>query len=352
MAKKYRIAVLPGDGVGPEVVREGRKVLDAAADAHGFGIGWREYPYSGAHYLKTKELLPDEALVEMRRCDAIYMGAIGHPRLKPGIVEQGILLKLRFALDLYVNLRPIKLYEGVDCPIAGKTKKDVQFYVVRENTEDFYIGAGGVLHPDTPQEQAFQIGVITRRGAERIMKYAFEFAKRKGLKRITCCDKANVLTHVYGLWRKAFAETAARYPGIETEYAFVDAITQWFVRKPENYRLVVAPNMFGDIITDLGAAIQGGMGLAPGANVNPDGVSMFEPIHGSAPKHAGKNVINPIACILAGAMMLENVGEAKAAAAVENAVERVLAGRKVRTYDLGGSAKTSEVGDAIVAALA
>ncbi|MEM3400158.1 MAG: 3-isopropylmalate dehydrogenase [Candidatus Micrarchaeia archaeon] len=346
--KKYRIASIPGDGIGPEVLREGKKVLEAAA--RGFSIEWVEYSFGGEHYMKTGEILPDDAIEEMRKLDAIYLGAVGHPDVQTGILEKGLLLKLRFELDQYINLRPVKLYEGVPCPLVGKGPKDVNFYVVRENTEDFYVGIGGNFKKGTRDEVAMQIGITTWKGCERVIRYAFELAKKKRMKRVTSVDKANVLTNVYDLWRRVFTEVARDYPRIETEFSFVDAITQWFVRKPEWYQVVVTPNMFGDIITDLAAAIQGGMGMAPGANINPKGVSMFEPIHGSAPKHAGKNVANPMACILAGALMLETLGEEKAAVRVERAVEKVLAAGKVRTYDIGGKSKTSEVGDAIAKA--
>ncbi|MEM3420864.1 MAG: isocitrate/isopropylmalate family dehydrogenase [Candidatus Hadarchaeum sp.] len=368
---RYKIAVIPGDGVGPEVIREGVKVLRAAADvAGGIDLDFAEFPYGAEHYLKTNELIPEEVLKELSRMDAIYLGALGDPRVPTGILEQGILLRLRFYFDQYVNLRPVKLYPGVPCPLAGKGPEHVNFFVVRENTEDFYVALGGRargkqkanldliralyeakfnLDIDVDRDEiAYQLGVISRRGAERVIRYAFELARRKGKKRLTSVDKANVLTHVYGLWREVFESVAREYPEIETEYAFVDAVAMWFVKNPEWYQVVVTPNMFGDIITDLGAMIQGGLGLAPGGNINPDGVSMFEPIHGSAPKHAGKNVANPIATILAGQMMLEELGEQEVADIIEAAVVEVLRERRVRTYDLGGRSSTSEVGDEVV----
>ena len=368
---RYRIAVIPGDGIGPEVIREGVKVLRAAADAvGGVDLDFVEFPFGAEHYLMTKELIPEEALKELSRFDAIYLGALGDPRVPPGVLEQGILLRLRFYFDQYINLRPVKLYQGVPCPLVGKGPEHVNFYVVRENTEDFYVALGGrargsssaeldllrslyeakfKLDIDIDRDEiAYQLGVISRRGAERVIRYAFELARRKGKRRVTSVDKANVLSHVYGLWREVFESVARDYPEIETEFAFVDAVSMWFVKNPEWYQVVVTPNMFGDIITDLGAMIQGGLGLAPGGNINPDGVSMFEPIHGSAPKHAGKNVANPIATILAGQMMLEELGEKRAADVVEEAVAAVLREGKVRTYDLGGKSSTSEVGDEVV----
>ena len=343
--KTYKIACLPGDGIGPEVIREGRKVLESVSS--GFKIDWVDMPYSGAHYLKTGELVPKEALDAMARCAAIYLGAIGHPDIKPGIVEKEILLKIRFHFDQYVNLRPVKLYEGVKSPLAEPG--NIDFTVIRENTEDFYVGIGGKFKEGTKDESAFQIGVMTYKGCERIARYAFEFAKKHKKTKVTLVDKANVLSHIYSLWRRVFEEVAAGYPNIERDYAYVDAMTQWLVRKPSDYQVVLAPNMFGDIITDLAAAIQGGMGVAAGANINPEGLSMFEPIHGSAPKHAGKNIINPIAAILSGKLMLETLGEQKAADKIEKAVAKLLKDGKVRTYDLGGTSKTSEVGDAVAA---
>lgn len=367
---EHKIAVLPGDGIGPEVIKEGIKVLQAAADATpGLGLDFVEFPYGAEHYLKTKELVPEAGLKELSRMGAIYLGALGDPRVPTGLLEQGILLKLRFYFEQYVNLRPIKLYPGVPCPLVGKGPEHVDFFVVRENTEDFYVALGGRakgsskaelnivrsmynakfnLDIDVDRDEiAYQIGAISRKGAERVIRYTFELAQKKGKKRVTSVDKANVLTHIYNLWREVFSSVAKEYLKIETEFAFVDAVTMWFVKNPEWFQAVVTPNMFGDIITDLGAMIQGGLGLAPGGNINPEGVSMFEPIHGSAPKHAGKNIANPIATILAGQMMLESLGEQRAADAVEKAVAEVLSEGKVRSYDLGGNSSTSKIGDAV-----
>lgn len=367
----YKISVVPGDGIGPEGIEEGIKVLEAAGDACGVKFDWKYFPYGAEHYLETGEVLPDDGLKEMEKTDSIYLGAVGDPRVKPGILEKELLLKLRFYFDQYVNLRPIKLYPGVPCPLKDKGPEDVNFYVVRENTEDFYVGVGDRfssakhsslleikrdlydlkfnvdITQDKANEIAYQVGVISRAGTRRIMEFAFELAKRKGMNRVTAVDKANVLTSIYGLWRDVLEEVAKGYPGVETEFSFVDAVTMWFVKKPEWYRVVVTPNMFGDIITDLGAMIQGGMGLAPGGNINPDGVSMFEPIHGSAPKYKGQNRANPIATILAGQLMLEELGEQNAADLVEQAVIEVLKEGKERPRDLGGTSTASEVGDAV-----
>jgi len=369
------IALIPGDGIGPEIIQEGRKVLESASKQNGVEINWTEYPFGAEHYLKTGELLPDSALKEMEDMDAIYLGAVGDPRVKPGILEKEILLKLRFYLDQYINLRPIKLFKGVSTPLKDKKPEDINFYVVRENTEDFYVGVGGRFNGTTNQDHlevlrklynigidvnfnlereeeiAYQIGLISKTGTERVIKYAFDLAKKKGLNRVSSVDKANVLSSIYGLWRDRFEEIAKQYPDIETEFTFVDAITMWFVRKPEWFKVVVAPNMFGDIITDLGAMIQGGLGVAAGGNINPDGVSMFEPIHGSAPKYKNKSVANPIATILAGAMMMDSLGESKVAQNIEDAVEKVLSEGKVRSKDFGGSATTVEVGKAVISKL-
>ncbi len=371
---EYKIAVIGGDGIGPEVVAEGIKVLEAVSELYNFELRWIEYPHGSEHYLNTGELMSEETLKDLAGSDAIYFGSIGDPRVKPGVLEQGILLTLRFYFDQYVNLRPVKLLEGVHTPLADKQPRDIDFLVVRENTEDFYVGLGGSVKggnshdvleltrelysikfnldvESDADELAYQIGVLTRAGCERVMRFAFELARETGKKRVTSVDKANVLTDGYGFWREIFTEVAKDYPDIETEFNFVDAMCMWMVKNPEWYRVIVAPNMFGDIITDLGAMIQGGLGLAPGANINPGGVSMFEPIHGSAPKYKGKGISNPIAAIWAGAMLLSNIGEKPAADTVLHAIESVLRAGKVRTYDLGGSSKTSEVGDAIVEAI-
>jgi 3-isopropylmalate dehydrogenase len=366
----YRVPVIAGDGIGPEVIAEGIKVLDVVSEIEGFELEWIRYPYGADHYLSTGELLPESALEEMGRHKAIYMGAVGDPRCSPGILEKGILLAIRFYYDQYVNLRPVQLLEGVPTPLRDKGPKDIDFTVIRENTEDMYIGLGGRVKKGTSHEElelirklynvkfgldietdqdeiAYQLMVISKVGAERVIRYAFEFAKKKDKKKVTSVDKANVLTHVYSFWREVFNRVKVDYPEIETEFTYVDAITMWFVKNPEWFRVVVTPNMFGDIITDLGAMIQGGLGVAPGGNLNPQGTSMFEPIHGSAPKYKGTGRANPVAAILAGGLMLETLGEPEAAERLERAVRAVLAEGKVRTQDLGGSSTTQQVGDAI-----
>jgi 3-isopropylmalate dehydrogenase len=349
--RTYRIAVIPGDGTGPEVVREGCKVLEAAASRSGFRVEWRPYDLGGERYLKTNETLPDAVLKELQDVDAIYLGAIGHPDVKPGILERGILLKLRFELDQYINLRPVKLYPGVWTPLKDKGPEHIDFVVVRENTEGLYVGSGGFSKRGTPDEVALQTSINTRRGVERCVRFAFDYArKRNKRKKLTFCGKTNVLTYAHDLWERVFAEVAKEYTDIQTDYTHVDACCMWMVKNPEWFDVIVTDNMFGDIITDLGAMIQGGMGIAAGGNLNPQGVSMFEPIGGSAPKYTGQNVINPLAAICAGAMMVEQLGETKAAAAVEQAVMRVTPQLKsLAAGQMGFS--TSEVGDLVVKSL-
>ncbi|MBS7658379.1 MAG: isocitrate/isopropylmalate family dehydrogenase [Candidatus Bathyarchaeia archaeon] len=365
----YKISVIPGDGIGPEVIAEGIKVIEAASEVCNFEVEWIRYPFGADHYLATGELLSEEALKELEKYKAIYMGAVGDPRVPPGILEKGILLNLRFYFDEYINLRPVQLFEGVPTPLAGKTYKDINFDVVRENTEDLYVGLGGRVKGKTREELnlyrkiynvkfgldiesdideiAYQLMVVSKKGCERVIRYSFELAKKKNKNKVTSVDKANVLTYAYGLWRETVEKVRKDYPNIEVEYAYVDATAMWFVKNPEAFQVVVTPNMFGDILTDLGAIIQGGLGMAAGANINPEGTSMFEPIHGSAPKYKGLNKANPIATILAGKLMLEFLGEEEAANLIEESVKKVLKEGKVKPVDLGGSAKTFEVGNAI-----
>jgi 3-isopropylmalate dehydrogenase len=344
----HKIAVLPCDGIGPEVVAEGLKVMAAAAEAYEVDYELVEYDIGGERYLRTGEVMPDSVMAELGQYDAIYLGAVGHNEVPPGILEQGILLKLRFSFDQYVNLRPIKLYPGVATPLKGKGPEDIDFVVVRENTEGFYAGVGGQFKTGTPDEVAIQTGIYTRKGTERIIRYAFELTrKRNRTKQLTMVDKANVLTHGHDLWRRTFAEVGQEYPDIKQENAFVDACCMWFVKNPEWFDVIVTTNMFGDIITDLGAMIQGGMGVAASGNINPEGVSMFEPIHGSAPKYKGKNVICPVAAICAAGMMMEHLGEVAAAAAIEGAVVRALASGKLGDLSTRSGVKTTEAGDLV-----
>lgn len=360
----YKVAAIGGDGIGPEIVDAGRTVLDAAGERYGFDIDWTEFDIGADRYLATGELLTEDDLKELSAFKSVYFGSIGDDRVKPGILEKGILLALRFYFDQYINLRPVRMLAGTQTPLAGKGPEDIDFLVVRENTEDFYVGIGsrftGKEHRDLEvirdiysikfgmdvesdsEEIAYQIGVISREGSTRVMEYAFDAAMKRD-RRVASVDKANVLSDVYGLWRDVFSETAARYPDVTTEFTFVDAVTMWFVKNPEWFDVVVAPNMFGDIITDLGAMIQGGLGLAPGGNINPKGTSLFEPIHGSAPKYKGMNRANPIATIWAGSLLLEELGETEAAAAVVDAIEQSIAAKQT-TVDLGGTLGTREAG--------
>lgn len=348
MSKIYNIAVMPGDGTGPEVVAEGVKVLQAVAARRGFKLDLTYFDLGGDRYLKTGDILPESVIGELEKFDAIYLGAIGHPDVKPGILEKGILLTLRFKLDQYINLRPVKLYPGIECPLKDKGPEHIDFVVVRENTEGIYTGAGGFFKKGTPDEVAVQESINTRKGVERCIRYAFEYCrKRQKDKKLTLCGKTNVLTYAFDLWERAFNEVAKEYSDIKTDYAHVDAITMWFVKNPEWFDVIVTDNMFGDIITDLGAMIQGGMGIAAGGNINPEGVSMFEPIGGSAPKYKGKNMINPLAAICAAGIMLEHLGEEEAGREIEEAVMKVTSGhlKSLAAGRMGLS--TTEVGDLV-----
>ena len=366
----YNIAVIGGDGTGPEVVREAIKVLNAAAPKHGVKLDYTYYDFGGDRYLRTGEVLPDSATAELRKFPAILLGAIGHPEVKPGILEKGILLRMRFEMEQYINLRPVRLYDERFCPLKDKKPEDINFVVVRENNEGLYTGAGGFVFKGTANEVAVQESINTRRGVERCLRYAFEYARKRrggqpwrGLKpeevqegkkaQLTLCGKTNVLTYAWDLWERAFHEIGARdYPDIKRDYAHVDATTMWFVKNPEWFDVIVTDNMFGDIITDLGAMIQGGMGIAAGGNINPQGTSMFEPIGGSAPKYTGKNVINPLAAVCAGAMMMDFLGETAMAQAIENAVIKTVR-EKLKTLAAGRMGYgTTEVGDLVAAAVA
>jgi 3-isopropylmalate dehydrogenase len=347
-----KLAVIPGDGTGPEVTAEALKVLGAVSKLEGFGFETTMFDWGGERYLRTGETLPAGAVAELRRFDAIYLGAVGHPDVKPGILEKGLLLELRFQLDQYINLRPVKLYPGVETPLAGTGPKDIDFVVVRENTEDMYAGVGGWLKKNTPDEVATQTAVYTRKGCERCIRWAFEFTRRRNNpkgKRLTLVAKTNVLTYGHDLWWRAWQDIAKEYPDVEPDYNHVDACCMWMVKNPEHYDVIVTTNMFGDIITDLGAMIQGGLGVAAGGNINPDpgGVSMYEPMGGSAPKYTGQNVINPIAAIGAMSMLLEHSGQPAAAARVMKAIQ-VVTGTKMKSQSAGKMGYgTREVGDLV-----
>ena len=347
--KSYDIAVIGGDGTGPEVVRESIKVLDAAGAKFGFKLNYTDFDFGGDRFIRTNEALPDSAADDLRQFPAILLGAIGHPDVKPGILEKGILLRLRFELEQYINLRPVKLYDERFCPLKDKKPEHVDFVVVRENNEGLYTGSGGFVFKNTPNEVAIQESVNTRRGVERCLRYAFDYTQRRNKdKKLTLCGKTNVLTFAFDLWERAFHEIGQKdFPDITRDYAHVDATTMWFVKNPEWFDVAVTPNLCGDIITDLGAMVQGGMGIAASGNIHPGKTSLFEPIHGSAPKHAGKNIASPVAAIMAGAMMLEYLGEKEAAMGIEGAVQQLLRSGEIKGLGTGVHA-TSEVGDMVV----
>lgn len=347
--KQYRIAVIPGDGTGPEVTQEAVKALQTLTSNEEFEVHLTYFDLGGARYLRTGEVLPAGTLDELKTHDAILLGAIGHPDVKPGILEKGLLLELRFQLDQYINLRPVILYPGVETPLKDKGPDDIDFVVVRENTEGLYTGSGGFLRKGTPHEVAIQESINTRSGVERCLRFAFDYCRRRNKrKKLTLCGKTNVLTYAFDLWERVFHEVAREYPDIQTDYAHVDATCMWMVKNPEWFDVIVTDNMFGDIITDLGAMIQGGMGIAAGGNINPDGVSMFEPIGGSAPKYTGKNIINPLAAVGAVQMLLEHLGEEKAAKRLEGAIRQIVR-KDLKSLSAGQMGySTTEVGDLVV----
>lgn len=362
--KSYKIAVIPGDGIGPEVIAEGLKVLRAVARKHDFSLELTEFDFGGNRYLRTGELLPESAVAGLKAFNAIFLGGIGHPDVKPGILERGVLLKLRFSLDLYINLRPVKLYENVQTPLRDKSPDDIDYVVVRENTGGLYAGVGEFQRKGSPDEVAVQSMIYSRAQVERCVRYAFELMRRrhggepwrglseeqrrKGYKaKLTLCGKTNVLTYVFDLWERVFYEVAKEYSDVLTDYCHVDAICIYMVESPQRFDGIVTENMFGDIITDLAAATQGGMGIAPSGNINPQGVSMFEPVHGTAPSFAGKGVVNPVATILTAMMMLQHLGEDNAARDIEAAVCKVIKGMKSMLVGQMGYS-TSEVGDLVV----
>jgi 3-isopropylmalate dehydrogenase len=352
----YDIGVIPGDGIGPEVLDEALKVLDAAADLEGLELELVEYPYSGQHYLDTGELVPDRVVEEWKELDAVLLGAIGHPDVEPGLVERSVILGLRFGLDLYVNLRPIKLYAEHLGPLKGKGPDDVDFVVVRENTEGLYAQIGGRLHRGTEREVATVTGVYTRQGCERVIRYAFEKARERAEAReeagarLTLVDKANAV-RPHEIWQDVMSDVAGDYPDVETDHAYVDAACMWMIKDPDWFDVVVTTNLFGDIVTDLGAMLQGGMGIAASGNIHPGRTSMFEPIHGSAPRHAGKNVACPLGAILAGSMMLEYLGEASAAARVEEAVTGLLRSGAIPSVTSRSGVGTDEMGEMVAGAV-
>jgi len=344
----HRIAVVPGDGTGPEVIAEAVKVLEAAAVTFDFEFDVTTHDLGGERYLRTGETLTGLDLDGFKSSDAILFGAVGHPDVPPGVLEQDIIIKIRRELDQYINLRPIKLHPGVKSPLVGVTPADVDCVVVRENSEGLYAGKGSFKAKGSPFEVAIQESVNTHFAIERCVRFAFELAANRPRQHLTLCGKINVLTYSWDLWSRVFDEVSAEFEDVTTDYAHVDATCLWMVEDPARFDVIVTDNMFGDIITDLGAAIQGGLGIASGANMNPSGVSMFEPIGGSAPKYTGKNVINPLAAICAGGMMLDQLGEQEAASAIEKAVMDVTRS-KLKSLSAGQMGySTSEVGDLVV----
>jgi len=350
-----RIAVIGGDGTGPEVAAEGLKVLKAVSQIDKFQYETVDFDFGGDRYLRTGETLPEGAVDELRKFDAIYLGAVGHPDVKPGILEKGLLLELRFQLDQYINLRPVKLYPGVETPLKDKGPEDIDFVVVRENTEDMYCGVGGFMKKHTADEVATQTAIYTRKGCERVIRWAFEYTQKRNNPKamLTLVAKTNVLTYGHDLVWRTFQDVAKEYPGIKPDYNHVDACCMWMVKNPEYYDVIVTTNMFGDIITDLGGILQGGMGVAAGGNINPDpgGTSMYEPMGGSAPKYTGTGKINPVAAINAMSMLLEHSGQPKSAERIQKAIQ-VVTGTKMKSQAAGKMGyNTGEVGDLVVAAL-
>jgi 3-isopropylmalate dehydrogenase len=348
--KEYKIALIPGDGIGPEVTNEALKVLKAAGKRFGFGLKTTHYPWSGEHYLKTGELMPASSFDEYRQHDAILLGAIGDPRLETGLLERAVVAGCRFGLDLYVNLRPIKLYAPHLCPLKNDDPKNIDMVAIRENTEDLYVGTHGFFKKGTADEVATQELLLTRKGTERVIRYAYEVAKTRPRKKLTMVDKANAV-RAYDLWTRVFAEVGKEYPEVEQDHAYVDACTMWMVKNPEWFDVIVVPNMFGDIITDLGAMLQGGMGAAASANIHPGKAGMFEPIHGSAPKYTGKNVANPVAAVASVQLLLDFVGEKEAAKAVEGVIAEALLSKKIPALTANCGLSTSQIGDLLAGSI-
>jgi 3-isopropylmalate dehydrogenase len=345
-----RIAVLPGDGIGVEVIREATRALEMLGRITARPLRLDPFDYGADRYLKTGETLPAGALDRFREYDAILLGALGDPRVPDMKHAADILLGMRFGLDLYVNYRPVRLLDAKLCPLKGRTASDVNFVVFRENTEGLYVGMGGNFKKGTPDEIAIQEDVNTRKGVERILRHAFAFAQERGWTRVVMSDKSNVLTYGHDLWLRVFREVASDHPGIEPIHLYVDALAMQMIKDPSQFQVIVTCNMFGDILTDLGAQLQGGLGLAASGNIHPGRVSLFEPVHGSAPKYAGKNVANPMGAVLTAALMLEHLGMLEEAALMERAVVACIRS-DATTRDLGGSLGTREVGDAICAEL-
>lgn len=348
--EKFKIAVVAGDGIGPEVINEGKKVLKGIAELDGsFEVEFTDFPWGCEYYLKTGEMMPADGLEILSKFDAIYLGAVGYPGVPDNVSLGDLLLKIRRGFDQYINLRPVKLLKGAPCPLKDVSLSDIDMIVVRENSEGEYANVGARLYPGTPQEMALQTGVFSRKGCERVIRYAYELAKREG-KTLTSISKGNALGYSMVFWDEIFEEIGKEYPEVKTQKFLVDAASMMFVKSPQRFQIVVTSNLFGDILTDLGAAIAGGMGLAAGANLNPEKKypSMFEPIHGSAPDIAGKGIANPLASIWSVAQMLEFFGQKAWSDRVIAAIEILLVERRTLTPDLGGSARTSDIGKAML----
>jgi tartrate dehydrogenase/decarboxylase / D-malate dehydrogenase len=350
MNKTYRVAVIAGDGIGREVVPEGMRVLEAAARRHNFGFAWQEFGWSCETYLKTGRMMPEDGLQQLRAFDAVFLGAVGHPRVPDHVSLWGLLIPIRRGFRQYVNLRPVRLLPGIETPL--KNPGQIDFCVVRENNEGEYSNIGGRLFENTDAELVVQESVFTRRGCDRIMRFAFQLAGKRR-QHVTSATKSNGIIHTMPFWDERFAAISKEFPDVRTDQYHIDILTAHFVRHPDWFDVVVGSNLFGDILSDLGPAVTGSIGIAPSANLNPERAcpSMFEPVHGSAPDIAGKGIANPIGQIWSGAMMLDHLGERDAAAAVEKAISSVLAHSGPRTPDIGGKARTTELGEAISAAV-
>ncbi len=353
MQKTYRIASLPGDGIGTEVIPRGQAVADAVADKHGFAIEWTAFDWSCERYLETGQMMPDDGIAQLKAFDAIYLGAVGWPSVPDHVSLWGLLLPIRRQMNQYANIRHVKLLDGIVSPLAGRTPGDIDFVVVRENVEGEYSELGGRMYAGTEDEFALQEAVFTRKGTDRIMRYAFELAQSRARKHVTSATKSNGIMHSMPFWDERFAENAKSYPDVTTDQYHIDILTAHFVLNPDRFDVVVASNLFGDILSDLGPAIAGSIGIAPSANINPEGEfpSMFEPVHGSAPDIAGKDIANPIAAIWTAATMLRHLGEGPAADDIEAAIQASLLQAETKTADLGGTANTQQSTDAVLAAL-
>lgn len=351
--RQLKIAVIPGDGIGWEVVPEGLKVLEAIGGRHGLDFHFTEFDWGCERFHKTGRFMPDDGLAQLREFDAIFLGAVGFPGVPDHVSLWELLIPIRRAMQQYINLRPVRMMAGMPCPLAGRGPEDIDFWVIRENNEGEYSEIGGRLYQGTENELAMQETVFTRRGTDRVMRYAFDFCQRIGKKKVTSATKSNGIIHTMPYWDERFEAIAAEYPNLETDKYHIDILTAHFVLHPDWFDVVVGSNLFGDILSDLGPAVAGSIGIAPSANINPEGdyPSMFEPVHGSAPDIAGKKIANPIGQIWSGAMMLEHLGHQAAAADIVTAIENVLVGGGPKTPDIGGQAGTSDLGDAIVGAL-